>query len=57
MSAIPIQTIRQQKVLLDADLATLYGVSTKAFNQAVKRNEVFPKIFDFSYRQMSMRVF
>lgn len=48
MSAIPIQTIRQQKVLLDADLATLYGVSTKVFNQAVKRNEArFPKDFRF----------
>jgi DNA-binding transcriptional regulator YiaG len=48
MSAIPIQTIRQQKVLLDADLATLYGVSTKVFNQAVKRNEArFPEDFRF----------
>lgn len=48
MSAIPIQTIRQQKVLLDADLATLYGVSTKVFNQAVKRNEArFPDDFRF----------
>ena len=48
MSAIPIQTIRQQKVLLDADLAILYGVSTKVFNQAVKRNEArFPEDFRF----------
>ena len=48
MSAIPIQTIRQQKVLFDADLATLYGVSTKVFNQAVKRNEArFPEDFRF----------
>jgi hypothetical protein len=30
--------IRGQKVLLDADLAALYGVTTKALNQAVKRN-------------------
>jgi hypothetical protein len=33
-----ILVIREQRVLLDADLAQLYGVSTKAFNQAVRRN-------------------
>ncbi len=33
-----ILTIRGRRVILDADLAALYGVSTKAFNQAVKRN-------------------
>jgi hypothetical protein len=31
--------IRGHKVLLDADLAKLYGVGTKVLNQAVKRNE------------------
>src|SRR2546428_13324677 len=30
--------IRGQKVLLDADLALIYGVPTKVLNQAVKRN-------------------
>jgi hypothetical protein len=30
--------VRGQRVMLDADLARLYGVSTKAFNQAVRRN-------------------
>src|SRR2546428_11803684 len=30
--------IRGQKVLLDADLALIYGVPTKGLNQAVKRN-------------------
>ncbi len=36
-------TIRNQQVLLDRDVATLYGVETKALNQAVKRNaEKFP---------------
>ena len=30
--------VRGQKVILDADLAKLYGVSTKALNQAIKRN-------------------
>ena len=33
-----ILTIRDQKVLLDADLALIYGVPTKALNQAIKRN-------------------
>ena len=40
--------VRGQKVLLDADLATLYGVEVKALNQAVKRNEErFPPDFVF----------
>jgi hypothetical protein len=43
-----ILTIRGQKVLLDADLAALYGVPTKALNQAVKRNaDRFPDDFRF----------
>ena len=29
---------RDQKVMLDKDIAELYGISTKALNQAVKRN-------------------
>ena len=38
--------IRGQKVMLDADLAELYGVETKVLNQAVKRNaERFPEDF------------
>ena len=38
-----ILVLRSQRVLLDAELAELYGVSTKALNQAVKRNvERFP---------------
>ena len=40
--------MRDQRVILDADLARLYGVTTKAFNQAVKRNaERFPGDFAF----------
>ncbi len=40
--------IREQRVILDVDLAPLYGVSTKALNQAVKRNrERFPEDFMF----------
>jgi hypothetical protein len=43
-----ILNIRNQKVILDADLAQLYGVPTKVFNQAVKRNvERFPEDFIF----------
>jgi len=44
----PIMTIRAQRVILDADLAALYGVTTKALNQAVKRNASrFPVDFMF----------
>lgn len=44
-----ILTIRDRKVILDADLAVLYDVPTKALNQAVKRNEAcFPR--DFAFR-------
>ena len=43
-----ILVIRDKQVLLDRDLATLYGVETKALNQAVKRNmERFPEEFCF----------
>ena len=43
-----ILTFRDQKVILDADLALLYGVPTKALNQAVKRNMArFPADFIF----------
>ena len=43
-----IYLIREQKVMLDRDLAELYGVGTKVFNQAVKRNaERFPRDFMF----------
>ena len=43
-----ILTLRGQRVILDADLAGVYGVSTKALNQAVKRNaERFPNDFMF----------
>ena len=43
-----IHTIRGQRVMLDADLAVLYGVPTKVLNQAVRRNiERFPDDFMF----------
>ena len=55
-SVLPIERIessillvRGHKVLLDADLAALYGVETRVLNQAVKRNrERFP--VDFMFR-------
>ena len=43
-----ILDIRGQQVMLDRDLANLYGVDTKVLNQAVKRNiERFPVRFRF----------
>lgn len=43
-----IMHLREQKVMLDADLADLYGVQTKALVQAVKRNPArFPDDFMF----------
>lgn len=40
--------VRGEKILLDADLADLYGVATKVLNQAVKRNlDRFPVDFMF----------
>jgi hypothetical protein len=43
-----IYWIRDQKVMLDADLADLYGVQTRNLNKAVKRNiERFPPHFMF----------
>lgn len=43
-----IYLIRGQKVMLDRDLAALYGVATKVLKQAVKRNiDRFPDDFMF----------
>jgi phage regulator Rha-like protein len=43
-----IHYLRGQKVILDADLARIYGVTTKVFNQSAKRNkDRFPKDFMF----------
>ena len=43
-----IKTIRGEKVILDSDLAAIYGVETKALNRAVKRNaKRFPEDFVF----------
>ncbi len=43
-----IYLIRSQKVMMDRDLAVLYGVPTKRLNEAVKRNQKrFPSDFAF----------
>ena len=43
-----IITLRGQQVILDCDVAELYGVETKVINQAVKNNpEKFPKGYVF----------
>jgi hypothetical protein len=50
-----ILTMRGEKVILDADLAELYGVPTKALNQAVKRNASrFPELFLFRLTQQEV---
>lgn len=54
-SIIPMESIahailvlRGQKVILDADLARLYGVTTKRLNEQIRRNaERFPEDFVF----------
>jgi len=45
---LPLFSVRNQRVMLDADLARIYGVSTKRFNEAFKRNrKKFPSDFVF----------
>lgn len=52
-----ILVIRNQRVILDADLAHLYGVPTKVFNQAVKRNaERFPVDFAFQLTAAELKL-
>jgi len=53
LSAEPLEPLilrlRDRRVMLDADLARLYGVTTKRFNEALKRNQArFPE--DFAFR-------
>ncbi len=44
-----ILTVRGQRVMLDSDLARIYGVTTHRLNEQLKRNEVrFPE--DFAFR-------
>jgi hypothetical protein len=62
-SPIPVERIQQaillvrgQKVMLDRDLAVLYGVETRVLNQAVRRNKTrFPNDFMFELTQEENR--
>ena len=48
-----IYEIRNQKVMLDSDLAELYGVETRVLNQSIKRNlERFPEDFMFQINEV-----
>jgi len=52
-----IYTIRGVQVMLDSDLAELYGVETRALNQAVKRNaERFPEGFCFQLSDSELEI-
>ena len=47
-----ILTVRGLRVMLDSDLAKIYGVRTSALNQALKRNlDRFPADFAFQMRE------
>ena len=47
-----IYNVRGKQVMLDSDLAKIYQVDTKVFNQAVKRNvDRFPDYFRFQLEQ------
>ena len=51
-----IFTIRGQKVMIDRDLADLYGVPTKRLNEAVKRNiKRFPEDFMFKLNDKELK--
>ena len=51
-----IYFIRNQKVMLDRDLAILYGIETKVLNQAVKRNmSRFPEDFMFQLTEIEFQ--
>jgi len=51
-----IYFIRGQKIMLDRDLAILYGVETKVLNQAVKRNlSRFPEDFMFRLTEREIK--
>ena len=52
-----IYLIRNQKVMIDRDLAELYGVETKVLKQAVKRNiDIFPEHFMFELTEDEFRI-
>jgi len=50
-----VHYLRHEKVILDSDLAELYGVATKVLNQAVHRNlDRFPSDFMFQLTEDEM---
>ena len=52
-----IYLIRGHKVMIDRDLADLYGVQTRALNQAVRRNiKRFPNDFTFQLNREEMQI-
>ena len=52
-----ILCIRGRRVMLDADLAALYGVETRALVQAIRRNaDRFPQDFIFRLTPAEIRV-
>lgn len=52
-----IATVRGKRVLIDSDLAALYGVSTMRFNEAVKRNQDrFPDDFVFTLTNQEVAI-
>jgi hypothetical protein len=53
--AAHIFVVRGVRVLLDADLAAMYGVATMRFNEAVKRNvDRFPEDFCFQLTEQEV---
>ena len=49
--------VRNRKVMIDSDLAKLYGVSTKRLNEQVKRNRKrFPEDFMFQLNKQEMKI-
>ena len=60
VATVPLPTriieVRGVKVLLDAELAELYAVSTKALNQAIKRNrQKFPPLHVSTHQRRESR--
>lgn len=52
-----IYLFRSQKVMVDSDLAELYGVETRVLNQAVKRNlKRFPEDFMFQLNEKEFEI-
>ncbi|HSP43946.1 MAG TPA: ORF6N domain-containing protein [Luteolibacter sp.] len=52
-----VRVLRHEKVIMDSDLAELYGVTTKVLNQAVQRNlERFPPDFMFQVTENELEV-